>query len=214
MATGFGSTTPTQSSGYQTIFQKIKEKAGNQERSLGWYKNAIHEETLSVPKILQQERLDTLGDDKYEDQNVLRRYVLPGHVYLFSYKATTKYLDYYDRNPLVYVIKVIGRTEFFGANLHYIKPKRRFQPIQKLQGGMVDIPKRCFHKYIRSHVDGLFLDLASSEWNTAILLPVDDFVKEINGMLYPVDNKDVWDDTDEQYYDRVKARHLVKNYGS
>ena len=214
MATGFGSTTVTQSSGYQTIFQRIKEKAGNQERSLGWYRNAIHEETLSVPKILQQERLDTLGADKYEDQNVLRRYVLPGHVYLFSYKAKMKYLEYYDRSPLVYVIKTIGRTEFFGANLHYIKPKRRFQPISKLQSGMVDIPKRCFHKYIRSHVDGLFLDLASSEWNTAILLPVDDFVKEINGMLYPVDKKDVWDDTDEQYYDRVKARHLVKNYGS
>ena len=29
MATGFGTTTPTQSSGYQTIFQKIKEKAEN-----------------------------------------------------------------------------------------------------------------------------------------------------------------------------------------
>ena len=39
MATGFGEIKPTQSSGYQTIFQKIKEKAGNQERSLVWYNN-------------------------------------------------------------------------------------------------------------------------------------------------------------------------------
>ena len=52
--------------------------------------------------------------------------------------------------------------------------------------GRIDIPKRCFHKYL-THVDGLYLDLAAAEWDTAILLPTEDFVKNVNGMVFPID---------------------------
>ena len=34
-------------------------------------------------------------------------------------------VTHYDRFPLVYVIKAASKTEFWGANLHYLSPKKR-----------------------------------------------------------------------------------------
>ena len=45
--------------------------------------------------------------------------------------------------------------------------------INKLKENRIDIPRVCFHKYITDHVDGFLLDLAISEWDTAIALPVE-----------------------------------------
>ena len=79
--------------------------------------------------------------------------------------------------------------------------------------GRIDIPKRCFHKYLQPHVDGLMLDLAS-EWDTAILLPTEDFVKDINGSAFPISKEDVWEDTNEQFYDKIRGQRVVKGYGT
>jgi hypothetical protein len=80
--------------------------------------------------------------------------------------------------------------------------------------GRIDIPKKCFHKYLHAHVDGLYLDLASSEWDTAILLPTADFVKDLNGMIFPIEQSIVWEDTDENFYDKITAHRRVKGYGT
>ena len=80
--------------------------------------------------------------------------------------------------------------------------------------GRIDIPKKCFHKYLTAHVEGLYLDLASTEWDTAILLPTEDFVKNINGMMFPIDKETVWEDTNEVFYDKIRGQRLVKGYGT
>ena len=80
--------------------------------------------------------------------------------------------------------------------------------------GRIDIPKKCFHKYLTAHVDGLFLDLAANEWDTAILLPTEDYVKDLNGIVFPVDKKLVWEDTDENFYDKIRGQRIVKGYGT
>ena len=132
---------------------------------------------------------------------------------MYEYKAKMKHLPYYDRFPLVYVVKS-NRSEFWGANLHYLPPKKRVIVIKKLMNGMIDIPKACFHKYISDNVNGLYIDLASAEWDTSILLPTEDFVKNINGMPFPIEKRLVWEDTNDSFYDKIKSRRIIKGYGN
>jgi len=123
-----------------------------------------------------------------------------------------KYLPYYDAFPLVYVIKA-NADHFFGANLHYMHPKKRVLAIQKLKEDRIDLPRICFHKYITDHVDGFLLDLAIDEWDTAIHLPVEHFVRERGKVLVPYKSSDVWNETNEKYNDRIKAKRIIKGYG-
>ena len=221
MATGFASVqrnTITQDSGYKTLFERITTKTGGQQKTLSWYINAVKAEASAYNKnfnkYILNEKSDKVGAVKDQDANELRRYVVQGHMYMFEYKAKMKYLPYYDRFPLVYVIKTLGKNEFWGANLHYMTPKKRIQATRKLMQGRIDIPKKCFHKYLTAHVDTLYLDLALVEWDTAILLPTEDFVKNMNGMMFPIEKETVWNDTNENFYDKIRGQRIVKGYGT
>ena len=165
-------------------------------------------------KYILNEKSDRVGAAEEQDANELRRYTVAGHMYMFEYKAKMKWLPYYDRFPLVYAIKAPNKNEFWGANLHYMSPKKRIAATKKLMQGRIDIPKRCFHKYLSPHVEGLYLDLAVSEWDTAILLPTEEFVKNVNGMVFPVDKSEVWGDTDDNFYDKIRGQRIVKGYGT
>jgi len=221
MATGFASVqrnTITQDSGYKTLFERITAKTGGQQKTLSWYISAVKAEASGYKKnfnkYILNEKSDKVGAVKDQDANELRRYVVQGHMYMFEYKAKMKYLPYYDRFPLVYVIKTLGKGEFWGANLHYMTPKKRIQATRKLMQGRIDIPKKCFHKYLTEHVDTLYLDLALVEWDTAILLPTEDFVKNMNGMMFPIEKETVWNDTNENFYDKIRGQRIVKGYGT
>jgi len=221
MATGFASVqrnATKQDSGYKTLFERITAKTGGEKKSLAWYRAAVKNEASAYKKnfskYILNERSDKVGAVEEQDANELRKYVVQGHLYLFEYKAKMKYLPYYDQIPLVYVIKTLGKGEFWGANLHYMSPKKRILATKKLMQGRIDIPKRCFHKYLTAHVEGLYLDLASTEWDTAILLPTEDFVRNINGMMFPIDKETVWEDTNENFYDKIRGQRLVKGYGT
>jgi len=221
MATGFASVqrnATKQDSGYKTLFERITARTGGQQKTLSWYLSAVKAEASSYKKnfnkYILNEKSDKVGAVKDQDANELRRYVVQGHMYMFEYKAKMKYLPYYDRFPLVYVIKSLGKGEFWGANLHYMTPKKRIQATKKLMEGRIDIPKRCFHKYLSAHVDTLYLDLALVEWDTAILLPTEDFVKNMNGMMFPIDKETVWNDTNENFYDKIRGQRIVKGYGT
>ena len=97
-----------------------------------------------------------------------------------------------------------------------MSPKKRAWVIKRLMEGRIDAPRNCFHKYLTSYVDGFLLDLAAPEWATAILLPVETFVKNNKGkpgqQSYP--REVVWDETNENFYDKIKARRVVKGYGT
>ena len=98
--------------------------------------------------------------------------------------------------------------------IEYIPIKKRIAATNKLIGDRIDMPKRCLHKYLHSHVQGLYLDLAKSEWDTAILLPTEDFVRNVNGMVFPIDKSEVWGDTDDNFYDKIRGQRIVKGYGT
>ena len=220
MATGFASiqrNNVNSDPGYKTLFERITARTGGEKKSLSWYRSAVRAEASSYKKnfdkYILNEKSDRVGAVEEQDANQLRRYAVQGHLYMFEYKAKMRHLPYYDRFPLVYVLKAT-RSEFIGLNLHYLSPKKRIICTKKLMQGRIDIPKRCFHKYLQPHVDGLMLDLASSEWDTAILLPTEDFVKDINGRAFPINKEDVWEETNEQFYDKIRGQRIVKGYGT
>ena len=221
MATGFASVqrnNTNKNSGYKTLFERVSAATGGEKKSLTWYRSAVKAEAIKYKKnfnkYILDEKKDRAGAVKEQDKNELRRYAVAGHLYMFEYKAKMKWLPYYDRFPLVYCFKAPGKHEFWGANLHYLSPKKRLIVTKKLMQGRVDIPKVCFHKYLSSHVDGLYLDLAADEWDTAILLPTEDYVKNVNGITFPVDKKIVWEDTDDKFYDKISGQRMIRGYGS
>lgn len=220
MASGFASiqrNTVNKNPGYKTLFERVSAKTGGEKKSLSWYRSAVKAEASTYKKnfdkYIRDEKRDRAGGSTEEDANQLRRYTVSGHLYMFEYKAKMKWLPYYDKFPLVYVIKS-NKNEFWGANLHYLSPKKRIIATKKLMGGIIDMPKACFHKYISTHVEGLYIDLASAEWDTSILLPTEDFVKDINGISFPVEKRIVWEDVNENFYDKIKSKRAISGYGN
>ena len=221
MATGFASVqrnNVNKDQGYKTLFERVNTATKGEKKSLSWYRSAVKAEASKYKKnfnkYILDERKDRAGAVKEQDKNELRRYAVAGHLYMFEYKAKTKHLPYYDRFPLIYCFKAPGKSEFWGANLHYLSPKKRIITMKKLIQGRVDIPKACFHKYISAHVEGLYLDLAADEWDTSILLPTEDFVRNVNGRNFPIDRQTVWEETDDKFYDKISGQRMIKGYGT
>ncbi len=199
--------------GYKTIFEKVKEKTAGEAKSLQWYRNELKSLVASIKRepsrMNEQEKFDSIGALVNQDQNVNRRRVFPGHFYFFEYKAETDSLPYYDKYPLVYVLNVSG-SEFYGANLHYIHPKKRQIVIEKLLNNQIDIPKKIIHKYLNKRCKSLFLDLAKTEWLTACHLPVEDFVLMKGDGKYEYPKEYVWEEMDQYWNDRIKGTRVVK----
>jgi len=203
--------------GYKTLFEKVTARTGGEKKSYSWYRAAVLAEAGKYKKNFKKYVLDEKGDKgghiEEQDINELRKFTVDGHLYMFEYMAKMRWLPYYDRFPLVYVIKST-KEEFWGANLHYLPVKKRILCVKKLMDGKIDIPKVCFHKYLHNHVKGLYIDLASEEWDTAILLPTEDFVKDVNGVKFPINKEEVWKETNEKYYDKITGHRLIKGYGT
>ena len=48
-----------------------------------------------------------------------------------------------------------------------------------------ELPKG-YHKYLKSYVQTLFLDIAMEEWETAFNLPIEEFVRDLGSIEIPV----------------------------
>ena len=98
------------------------------KKTLSWYRSAVKQEASrykkNFKKYVLDEKSDRVGSAEEQDENQLRRYTVQGHLYMFEYKAKIRNLPYYDKFPLVYVLKS-NRNEFWGLNLHYMPPKKR-----------------------------------------------------------------------------------------
>ena len=111
---------------------------------------------------------------------------IPGHLMLFQYGAkTAEKLRFYDRNPLCYVIASQGPA-FWGVNLHYYAPDEREMIAEWVdEANPAELPKG-YHKYLKSYVQTLFLDIAMEEWETAFNLPIEEFVRDLGSIEIPV----------------------------
>ena len=130
-------------------------------------------------------------------QNTSR--VIPGHLYMFVYDPKLKNeLPYFDRFPLVFPF---SKTEdgFVGLNMHYLPYALRISLLDRLlvyasntkmnettrikySWQLIDgvsrfkLAQPCVKRYIMGNVRSTFRQVNSSDWATAMLLPVERFV--------------------------------------
>lgn len=133
-----------------------------------------------------------------EDGDRMRSNPLIGKMYFYFYDPKTKErMEYYDKFPLVIPIEE-HRDGFLGLNLHYIHPKQRLQLLDKLSDIATNKNfdestrfkisynylrnakrlyehKPCLKKYLYSHIQSKFINIDASEWDIAVLLPVESF---------------------------------------
>ena len=128
----------------------------------------------------------------------LRVKIRPGFMYMFIYDAETKKeLPYYDRFPVVMVIRVT-QGGFIGLNLHYLPYYLRFLLLDRLwrfrSNTRMDETTRLrftwetingvaryraaqptIHRYKYSRMRSQFRFVNITDWATAMLLPVENF---------------------------------------
>lgn len=123
-----------------------------------------------------------------------------GRMYMFFYDPKTKKdMPYYDRFPLVFKIKDIDGG-FLGLNLHYLPPVLRARLMDALYGLATNTRydentrlrltydrlnaarrfkwfKPTVKKYLFSHVRSRYILVDSVEWDMALFLPTERFIK-------------------------------------
>ena len=189
-----------------TLFETIRQKTNGESQTALWYRQQLGELSAKIKvfpaRMTIEQKMDSVQNIVHQDENELRRTVFPGHMYFYTYKAISN-VPYYDRLPMVYVLKRAS-DHFYGINFHYLDYKKRKIAIKKLEQGIIDVPLHILHKYLIRQCKGLFIDLATYEWETAAMLPVDNFVLKLNGKEYTYDNELVWEETNTKTK-RLKA---------
>lgn len=133
-----------------------------------------------------------------------------GSMYYFSYDPKTKKkLPFYDRFPLVFPIEP-APGGFIGINLHYLPPALRAQLMDALmslqntktldektklnisynilkRAGKFKAFRPTVKRYLNSHVQSQFIKIDAAEWNIALFLPTERFMK--------ASKKKVWADS-------------------
>ncbi len=178
-----------------SYFQKLETdafRAGVQPRSkdsLEWFKRRLK----SVSRINNNQILKDPLLKKVEKP-------LIGRMYMYFYDPKTKdTLPYYDRFPL---IVMVGKEKggFTGLNLHYLPPILRAKFFDRLSeftnnkkydestrfrltynflraSSKLELFKPCFKRYLTSQVESRITEVPATEWEVALFLPTDKFVK-------------------------------------
>lgn len=133
--------------------------------------------------------------------------VIPGFMYLFNYDPKTKAdLPFYDTFPLVFPFKKMP-DGFMGLNMHYLPlqyrarlmdalydlaSNKRFDDTTRLRlsyqvlNGAAKFRyfEPCVKRYLTSHLKSRLLQIDSSEWDTALFLPLERFQKAGKAAAY------------------------------
>lgn len=186
------------------FFKRVQEIANSakvkafQQGSIEWYRKKIGSLTNkpSSQELIQKGNQKTM--------------IIPGNLYFYFYdpklKDDVKKLPYYDKFPLVVVLKR-DKTGFLGLNLHYLPPRMRgiflgqlydYRSNSKLNESTrlsltydmlksvaeLKMFKPCIKKYLYNHVQTNFARVNSSDWITAVFLPVAKFVRVVNSKVW------------------------------
>lgn len=200
-----------------TVFQNLLKQSNakivaDQKNSMDWLrKQALQVKNVDTKSIIQTKepfkRIMKLSETSI------------GKMYLFTYdpKLKTK-LPYYDVYPLIFPIQYY-QDSFLGINLHYLPPMARARLMDNLYGlinnnkqdkttklrityqilnssAKYELFKPCVKKYLFTHVRSNFLYIAPDEWNIALMLPMQKFVKSnIRESISPVSSTAVYKDS-------------------
>ena len=163
--------------------------------SRDWYRNQAKRTRVAPQTVIKS----------YKDRLVSRPFV--GRMYHFFYdpkhKAT---LPYYDRFPLIFPFKKV-KGGFLGINMHYLPlplraklmdalyslaSNQRYDEATKIKlsynilnsSSKYKYFKPCVKHYLTPHVKSRFLEVYSSEWDMALFLPTEKFVKSAKSSVY------------------------------
>jgi hypothetical protein len=142
-----------------------------------------------------------------EDRTQLKNRATIGKMYLFGYDPKhKKTLPYYDTFPLIFKVRNVPGG-FYGINLHYLPLPLR----AKLMDALYDLTtnskyddstklklrynilkgiskykyyKPTFKMYLNQHVRGRFLEISSTDWDTALFLPLERFKKSSKSKVW------------------------------
>ena len=144
-----------------------------------------------------------------EQENLTNRIRL-GFLYLFFYEPKHRNkLEYFDKYPLVIPIE-LKENGFTGLNLHYIAPTQRLILMENIKPLILNenisnrqrvrlshrilqssrrykYYKPCVKNYLYNNCKSLFLKIRAEDWETALMLPTERFVKK--------NKKNVWLDS-------------------
>lgn len=183
------------------IFQKLELAAfRNQitprtEESRKWFmKKAQAMRGINREALMKEEPISSTG----------RRII--GSMQMFFYDPKYKdVLPYYDRFPLVIVVKP-AKGGFLGLNLHYLPPILRAQFLDALMDNVtskksenakfklttrllagtseLEFYKPCIKHYLNEHVRSKFAEVKAPEWEIATFLPTAMFEKANKRKVY------------------------------
>lgn len=167
--------------------------ATDQKNSADWFRNLA----LQVNKVNTDQLINTSEPFK---RIVKISETSIGKMYMFTYdpKLKTK-LPYYDIYPLIFPIEYYN-DGFLGLNFHYLPPLARAALMDSLyelinndkqnkttklqisykilkNAAQAEYIKPCIKRYLFNHVKSNFLYIAPDEWNIALMLPTQKFVR-------------------------------------
>ena len=162
-------------------------------------------ETASGFRTTPNELIRGAGNAK--GGSALTSRTLPGRMYTFFYDPKTKRdLPYYDRFPLIFKIKNIDGG-FLGINMHYLPPQlraklmdalyplatnRKYDETTRLRltyeilNGATKYRffKPTIKKYLNSHVRSRYVLINANQWDMALFLPTERFVKKNKNFVW------------------------------
>ena len=182
-----------------SVFDTIKQAAGQGNKSLNWYRNTVNRLVgkTSATQLFRQGTLNTRPSI--------------GRLNLFGYDPKLKRtLPYYDVFPLVLPLEPIPGG-FMGMNFHYLPPLLRTRLLSRVQQYAdnrkfdkgtkfdvsyddlknVNIVKPTIKKYLYSHVQSGFRRIDVDEMAIAVYLPVADFKKRSIGSVFADSRKKI-----------------------
>jgi len=160
---------------YKTLAAKAEKTLGTKE-SMEWFRRRIRKDKpiKSIDRVTEGRKLRTIE---------------PGGMYTYAYDPKTKkQLPFYDLFPLIICLEIV-RGGWYGVNLHYLPPAMRANVLYEIGYGKLPLPRiakaisldpratPAMKRYLFDHCQTKPTYIPKDEWEIAIQLPFENFVK-------------------------------------
>lgn len=177
---------------FRDVFEKYRYDRNAVGKSRSWFTQQLN--------LLRAEKVTRASLMKPAEAQLVNNKITPGFMYMFVYDPKhKKTLPYYDVFPLVFPFE---RTKngFLGLNMHYLPYPLRIALMDRLMAyasnknmdemtkiryswatiartSRFNLAKPCVKEYLSGHVRSQFRKIPAEDWFTALMLPVEGFVK-------------------------------------
>ena len=154
-----------------SIFNDIKDLAGGAPKNKKWYRSQL-----------------VYGLQPYDGG------FMTGDILFFEYSPQTPSppLPWYDRYPMVQVLdRNLGKGQFSGGNLHYLRPEFRRAVGRQWATGSNQYPMQCHHKYFMSSISQA-MDVPRDNFKNWTPLPLEEFWIKRGGMWIDLPSSHIW----------------------